>query len=286
LSKLPPIVSPLVEGFAARVEGIDLSRTLSDASKHALAEAFRSYAVLVLPDQEAATRSDVLQFAAIYGAPGECGDITNLDEQDTVQSPESLDARYARANEIWHMDTTMAERPPLAAMLLARTLPASGGPATQFADLRRAWERLPPAQRRRLRRLMAAHSVDTIWKKVGISDPEELKSAFAQQVHPLVCKDPHSGKSTLFFSAHVSSVVGVTKAQSERILLDLLELATAPESVYTHHWQPFDLVLWSNRRAMHRVLPYDHGIERRRLWRFEAHGQDRPQRPRCWLPFF
>jgi alpha-ketoglutarate-dependent 2,4-dichlorophenoxyacetate dioxygenase len=49
-------------------------------------------------------------------------------------------------------------------------------------------------------------------------------------------------------------------------LLDLLEHATQRQFVYTHEWQPGDLVIWDNRSTLHRGRRYDIA-ERRELRR-------------------
>ena len=38
---------------------------------------------------------------------------------------------------------------------------------------------------------------------------------------------------------------------------ELNEHATQPKFVYVHTWRPWDLVIWDNRRVMHRVRRYE-----------------------------
>ncbi|WP_407284946.1 TauD/TfdA dioxygenase family protein [Streptomyces sp. BP-8] len=37
---------------------------------------------------------------------------------------------------------------------------------------------------------------------------------------------------------------------------DLIAHATRDELVYRHHWLPGDIVIWDNRRVMHRATPF------------------------------
>jgi alpha-ketoglutarate-dependent 2,4-dichlorophenoxyacetate dioxygenase len=196
--------------------------------------------------------------------------------------PESLDSRYTRGNSLWHMDMLVLDAPPLAAMLLARELPTKGSGSTQFADLQQAWRSVPARRRRVLRRLHVAHTMETIRRKMRITDPDELRSEYSPNEHPLVCVDPHSGRPTLVFSAHTSHIVGAPAEASAAVLDELLETVTQARYVYTHEWRLGDLLLWSNRRAMHRVLPYAYGSERRRLWRMEVLSDERPSPVRPW----
>ncbi len=41
------------------------------------------------------------------------------------------------------------------------------------------------------------------------------------------------------------------------LLLDLMEHATQRKYVYTHHWQPGDVLMWDNRCTMHRGRWHD-----------------------------
>ena len=275
-------VRALTYGFAATVSGVDIAGGIDATTAEALRKAFAKYAVLVLPGQAAAERRDLAAFAAVFGIPSGCGDITNLDDADNLMDPESLEARYTRGNFLWHMDMLVLERPPLAAMLLARTLPRSGGGQTQFANLSRAWRLLPPERRRAIAKARAVHTMETIRAKMGITHPAELKSEYAPGVHPLVCIDPHSQAETLLFGAHTSHVEGMPRAESDALLAELLDLVTQDSGIYSHSWQLDDLLLWSNRRAMHRVLPFEYRREPRRLWRAEVLSEERPASRRPW----
>ena len=53
--------------------------------------------------------------------------------------------------------------------------------------------------------------------------------------------------------------------------------ATQPRFVYTHRWQPGDLVFWDNRCMLHRaVANYDMGKSRRVLQRLVVKGDAAP----------
>jgi len=167
------------------------------------------------------------------------------------------------------------ESPPLGAMLLARELPASGG-ATQFADLAGALSKLSRVMQRRVRRMRAIHDLETIRKRMGLTDPAEIRSEYPPSEHPLVCRDPLSGREALLFGAHTTRVRDLPDEESEALLGELLRHATRDEFVYSHEWRRLDLLFWNNRRVLHRVLDYDDATDRRRLWRVEVLGSDRP----------
>ncbi|MCH2337211.1 MAG: TauD/TfdA family dioxygenase, partial [Pseudomonadales bacterium] len=61
---------------------------------------------------------------------------------------------------------------------------------------------------------------------------------------------------------HAYGIPGITEAQSEKLLAELLDLAAQSPRVTEHRWQPGDLAIWDNRRVLHRVAPYDYSQPR------------------------
>lgn len=252
-------LNPIMKNFAAELVGLDVANLTAHIS--ALRGAFAKYSVLIARRQGDATKDDLHRLASVFGRPGGCDDITNLDGDGRILPPTSDVAIYAAGNERWHVDMPVLAQPPLGAMLLARELPAVGG-QTQFADLDGAFHKLPWGRRRYLLTLTAVHEFNA---RMGPTDP--ALNSYQPMHHPLVWKDPISKRPALFFSSHTSGLRGVQDGGG--ILDELLEHATQLGNIYTHHWELHDVLLWSNRRAMHRVLPYNSGSERRRLWRVE-----------------
>jgi alpha-ketoglutarate-dependent 2,4-dichlorophenoxyacetate dioxygenase len=40
------------------------------------------------------------------------------------------------------------------------------------------------------------------------------------------------------------------------MIRELTEFATQRTFVFSHHWQPWDIVMWDNRCTMHRARPF------------------------------
>jgi alpha-ketoglutarate-dependent 2,4-dichlorophenoxyacetate dioxygenase len=282
-----PKIRELNNSFVAEVIGVNISTKLNQKAIRKLRFAFQKYAVLILRNQDDATYATLSEFAQLFGKPSKCNDISNIDDSNNIIDPSSLDARYARGNQLWHVDMLVLERPPLAAMLLARELPADGSGQTQFADLSRAWTQTSPSKRKLFRNLVAVHSLEAIRQRMGITASNEIQSEYAPTEHPLVCVDPSSGKRCLLFGAHTSHIKGMPAAESDALLNELLRTVTLDDEIYTHTWQVHDLVIWNNRRVMHRVLPYDDRFARRRLWRMEILTDNKPKQRRelTWKQF-
>jgi len=61
----------------------------------------------------------------------------------------------------------------------------------------------------------------------------------------------------------IERLVGMEEASALSLLDDLLAHATQEEYQYRHKWKPGDLVLWDNRRLLHKANgDYDHREER------------------------
>lgn len=66
------------------------------------------------------------------------------------------------------------------------------------------------------------------------------------QAHPITGR-------TLYHISHnlVKRVDAMSEAESIEYIMPLVEHATQPERIYTHRWQPGDLLIWDNRATMH-----------------------------------
>ena len=76
-------------------------------------------------------------------------------------------------------------------------------------------------------------------------------------LRPLVKVHPETGRPALYIGRHAYGIPGLSEAESEQLLDDLLTFACQPHRTYCHPWQPGDVVLWDNRCVLHRARPYD-----------------------------
>jgi len=94
----------------------------------------------------------------------------------------------------------------------------------------------------------------------------------------LVRANPVNGRKAFFVASHACEIVGMPTEAARTLLRDLLDCATAPDLVYTHRWQPGDIVMWDNRCVLHRGRPWDVGRYRRVMHRTTVAG-DGPTAP-------
>lgn len=270
-------LKPLHPLFGAQVHGVDLRRGLDAAIIAEIDAAMDQYALLVFRDQPLSQAEQVTcskQFgpldAGLRKATGaatrfqheELIDIGNVALDGTVAAPDNKKLIGVLANQLWHSDSTFQNLPVKYSMLSAVVVTADGG-QTQWADLRAAWDALPEKTRRHIDSRSARHSA--FHSRIMLGDnsyTEEQLARFPAVERPLVHVHPGSGRSVLFPSVHIESVSGLSVPEGRLLVAELLEHATRPEFVYTHHWQAGDFVIWDNRSTLHRGLRYDLALRR------------------------
>jgi alpha-ketoglutarate-dependent 2,4-dichlorophenoxyacetate dioxygenase len=169
------------------------------------------------------------------------------------------DHRYAlrnKANQLWHTDSSFKRVPALTSVLSARIIPERGG-ETELVSTRLAFERLDPAQRKKLENSFAwhdyAHSRGQI--AADLASPEE-RAALPPQCWRMVWKNPVNGRSALYLASHAYAVEGMEATAGKKLIDELMDLATAPGTRYVHEWKSGDVVMWDNRATMHRGRPW------------------------------
>lgn len=268
----------LLSGFVAEIEGIDLAAPLSAADRAALWQASDSHAVLVFRNQRLDDAAQIA-FAGTWGRPeryvlsyrndirlrlerAEMVDVSNLDA--ATGRPVSGTARHRMVNlgnRLWHTDSSFKTPRGGFSMLYAHAVPPAGplgAGETEFADACAGYETLSETQRAALEGQQAEHCLMHSRATLGFTDfaPEE-RAALPAVNQPLVMTHPVTGRRSLYLGAHASHVVGMDVADGRLLLMDLTERVTRVEGRYRHEWRVGDLVLWDNRRTLHRGLTFD-----------------------------
>ena len=277
-------IRPLAGEFGAEILSLDLNSPLADGVAQRLRDAFLLHHLIVVRDQRL-TRARMGEFAELFGEIE--GNVFRNPDGSTLEAIHeisNLDAEgrpaenpYLKSNYFWHTDKAYLPVPALLTMLHAIELPQSGGD-TQFADMTGAYVALSGDDKHRIADLRVVHSLEYMRKSTGDRAPTDAERAAAPPVtHPLVRVHPQTGDRSLFLGMYCSHVVGMDTEES-RVLLDrLLAHATQARFVYTHRWQPGDLVFWDNRCLLHRALAnYDIGKNRRVLQRLVVRGEAAP----------
>src|SRR5258708_5290984 len=109
-------VRPINGFIGAEIEGVDLSRPLSADAFKMVHDALVRYEVIVLRDQDI-TVDQQMAFGALFGELSIHPSSPNL-----ADKPEVIILDYSKDNppaltDIWHVDETFREAPPMATIL-------------------------------------------------------------------------------------------------------------------------------------------------------------------------
>ncbi len=203
-------------------------------------------------------------------------DISNVDADGNILAPDDRRRLYSLGNRLWHTDASFEDPAGRYSMLHAREVPDDGGPDTQFADMRAAYDALPEQTKALIADLRAHHSIAHSRQTLGFEFSEEEREVLAGAVHPLVRTLPRCGRRALYVASHASSVVGWSLPEGRLLLRELIEHATQPQFVHAHHWRAGDLVIWDNRATMHRARPFADTAVRREMRRVTTLDIDPP----------
>ncbi len=252
-------INPLSDHTGVEVHGVDLSQPIDDATRALLNQAFVDHAVLVVRGQRLSPRQ-MLDAVALFGevfqqyntrfALPDCPQIHYISNQDTHGDG----SRYIPGAG-YHTDHSNAAEPPKATVLLAVELPDSGGD-TQFVNLQEAYDGLPDDTKRRidgLKSVQVYQSRHSTRKLMGLSAENREKKP-ASVIHPIVRSHPENGRKGLYINPiRIEGIVGMAEAEALALLDDLLAHAVQEKYQYRHRWRVGDLVMWDNRRLLHKA---------------------------------
>jgi alpha-ketoglutarate-dependent 2,4-dichlorophenoxyacetate dioxygenase len=260
-------VIPLGPGFGAELRGVTLSEVASDdAAYTAVRAAFEEHSVIVLRGQDV-TDDIQLAFSRRFGPPevtkvGSQGTgshfviLSTIGPDGTVVPADHRMQMRAKANQLWHTDSSFKRVPALTSILSARIIPEHGG-ETEFASTRLAFEKLDPDLRSQLENSFAWHDYAHSRGQIadGLASPEE-RAALPPQCWRMVWRNPINGRGALYIASHAYAVDGMDAAAGKKLIDDLTASATAPGATYLHEWRKGDVVMWDNRATMHRGRPW------------------------------
>ena len=256
-------IEPKDATLGATITGIDLAQ-LDNASWEGVRQAFPEFGVLIFPAQMLSDDAQIA-FASRFGElETELAAISNERADGEIVDDNDLPYWILRGNERWHIDSSFKPLAAKASCLTAMAVPEAGG-ETQWADMRAGYDVLTNEMKQRVEGLCALHSNYYSHEMLGqvprTGDGYGFHTKGAP-LRPLVKTHPETDRKSLYIGRHAYGIPGITEAQSEKLLAELLDLAAQSPRVTEHRWQPGDLAIWDNRRVLHRVAPYDYSQPR------------------------
>ena len=272
-------ITPSGQTLGARVTGINLAEPVPDADFRTLLRALGQHGVLCFPNQnmtppqqrDFCQRLGRIQFSLTgrfqsAEAP-EVGILSNIIEDG---QPIGL----ADAGQDWHTDMSYTQVKGFANALLALRVPRRNGRVlggTCFGNMFAAYEGLDPALRERLRDATAVHDFNKFWDAMLAKGSGRGALTVAQKAqrppatHPICPVHPITGRRSLYCNpGYATHIVGMDRAESDRIMAHLFEHQLKPEYLWTHEWTEGDFLLWDNLGTVHTALA-DYTADEHRL---------------------
>lgn len=263
---------PLGPGFGVEVRGVSILDVATDAKAYkAVRAVFEEHSLLVFRDQPIADDIQVA-YSRAFG-PLELTKVSSLGQNtfysrltNTVNGkivpPDHRQVLVAKANALWHTDSSFKKTPALASVLTARVLPGGDGD-TEFTSTRMAWERLPADLQDKLKDAVATHSYANSRDQIHPDLATEMERRALPPVRwRMNWRNPSNGKRALYIASHAYAIEGMDDRHARQLLAELMDETTRRDYVYAHKWRQGDVVMWDNRAMLHRGRPWDYNKER------------------------
>ncbi|MEX0759421.1 MAG: TauD/TfdA family dioxygenase [Tistlia sp.] len=264
-------IVPTGQVLGATIEGLDLSKPLSEADFEQVLRALGTHGVLRFPGQS-------LDPAAHKAFAGRFGSLEvnvagsfQVEEHPEVMILSNMveDGKplgIADAGQDWHTDMSYSETISLANVLHALRIPRDeqGEPLgnTQFANMQAAYEDLPEALKQRLAGATAEHDFNKFWEMMrrekGSTRPplsEAQRRRKPPVHHPVFLRHPITGRQVLYANpGYTVRIDGLPEAESDEILDFLFRHQLQNRYVYTHRWTEGDVLMWDNIGCLHNAI--------------------------------
>ena len=269
-------IIPSGDALGARIEGVDLTQALDDATFAAVRRAFYEHEVVYFRGQRLSD-ADHIRFSERFG------ELRKLKlDQLHAKHPEIFivsnimeDGRYIGAYDaglFWHTDGAYLKNPHAISALRALEVPVKGGVVlgdTVFASMSAAYDALPESMKKRIDGLEALQSIihrhEKTLKEGRKKEYNAAVKADPEAVHPVVRVHPVTGRKCLYVSeGYTVKIIGLPEDESRDLVAELTSHCTKPEFQYRHNWREGDLVIWDDCSTQHKAT-FDYALPLRRL---------------------
>lgn len=263
-------VRPVTPFIGADVEGVDLAAPSPEQISE-LKTALLERKVLFFRDQQHVTAHQHRDFAAHWG------DLEVHPLLDQGEIPEVV--RFDRGQDnpgmenIWHVDVTWQDRPPMGSVLRAIQVPDAGGD-TLWSDMGNAYDALPDEIKERIDGLTATHDfTPSFGRSMSPDKLAEMQKRYPPQHHPVVRTHPETGRRLLFVnSLFTTGIDGMDPVEGRELLRRLLDQVKMPDFQVRLRWAPGTVAFWDNRATQHYACS-DYFPDRRVMERVAIAGE-------------
>lgn len=262
--------------FGVEVHDIDLRDVSVDHGFHEIRHLFDEHSLLLFRGQSLGDdahlrfgalwgtiedRSMGMSMGAAPGTPARMDNVSNRLDDGTIAGADNLHTIDLMGNQLWHTDSTFLPVPALANILAARVLSSTGG-ETEFTSTRVALAEMPERLREVAQRAVFRHRLAHSRRDLSPELVERHLARWPDQTWRAVWRNPSNGLDALYIASHAMCIEGMDLDEGQRLIIEMLEFCTARERVYSHSWQPGDVLVWDERATLHRGRPWPYHEER------------------------
>jgi taurine dioxygenase len=250
--------SPLAPLCGVEIHGVDLA-SVDGAELDALRDAVHAHGVAVLRDQVLSPEAHIA-LAERWGGIDLNSYFPLQDEYPEIAIVRKRADQETNIGGGWHTDHSYDQVPAMGSILVARTLPPSGGD-TLFAHMGAAYDLLDDELKAEIEDLQAWHTADHVYAPDGIYAQTDQGADLRGQdmktgaTHPVVVRHPRTGRRLLYVNpAFTMHLVGKSRAESLPLLQRLFAAAMDERVQARVEWQPGTVAIWDNRTTWHYAL--------------------------------
>ncbi|NKC02238.1 MAG: TauD/TfdA family dioxygenase [Pseudomonadales bacterium] len=268
-------IKKLGQAVDAEIRGVDLAKTLDDATFSQIRNTFHETGVLLFRDQHL-NEEQHIAFSRRFGELEihiakqyllkDYPEIVVLSNKVEDGRPLGIED----AGRFWHSDLSYLPKPSLGSLLYAHEVPPSdAGGNTPYSSMYAAYDALDDVLKKRLQNLRAVHSYEQRWQKDaqrGMTR-EKLDDLDRKKIpavsHPVVRAHPVTGRLALYVNEGFTVCIeGLPENESKSLLEELFSHSAEERFTYTHKWQAGDLIMWDNACVIHSATWYDPSFTR------------------------
>ena len=281
-----------LSNVGAEVIGFDIAEPITEATEAELKSLWYEHAILLFRGQDIDPGRQI-EFSRIFGSlekhPLEVtrsGEFPELFVLENGGEKDPFNTAFYDGEPIvgrldWHRDLHYTGRPNHGAVLRAVHISGEGG-LTGFGDLALAYDALDDATREQISNIEVAYRFNMQRKAMRFVDvtgyepgPHSPKTPadigfpdFPDAIYPAVVEHPVTGRKVLeVVEQFLDRVVEPERArltpdEADDLLRRLVAHTRRPELHYFHRWEPGDMILWDNWRAMHCTTGTKPGVKR------------------------